>query len=181
MSTVTMDLPANANIITPISEDIGGTGVSNALGRTITLGGPLVTTGTVTIAGNTTITAPLSGIVVPTVAAVSGCSSPSLVPPSMISAVSTAVGGVVDLLVNFSLTATDTTAVFNITVPTSTTANFADTAQARGIGVVTSGTSGGSLVSIVSVAASKNVQVTLTLGSNSDTYTGVVAISYFVN
>lgn len=43
MSTQTTNLPGNANTITPISENIGGTGISNPLGNTITVtGGPIV-------------------------------------------------------------------------------------------------------------------------------------------
>jgi hypothetical protein len=66
-------------------------------------------------------------------------------------------------------------------VPASTTANFADTGQANGIAVVTSGTSGGSLVSFVSQSATQKVRVTLTLGTNSGTYTANLAFTYAIN
>src|SRR5215468_7073623 len=43
MSVETMNLPGNANVGTPVSEDIGGTGVRNPLGNTITVNtGPVV-------------------------------------------------------------------------------------------------------------------------------------------
>lgn len=161
----------------PLKSSAGGTGVSNDDDNTITLNAPLVVTGS----GTVTITSPLSGTATFSVAAVSGCSSPSVVGASFIDAISTAVGGKVNVVLGISLTSTATTAVFDITVPTATTANFADTAQARGLANVTTGTSGGSLVSIASVTATKTVRVTLTLGTNSGTYTANIGFSYFVN
>lgn len=162
----------------PLEPIAGGTGVSNDNDNTLTLNAPLVVTGS----GTVTITAPLSGTATFTAAAVSGCTSPSIIAGTQfIDAVSTAVGSKVNAVMSFTLTATETTAVFDITVPTATTANFANTAQANGVAVVTSGTSGGSLSSLASVAATKTVRVTLTLGTNSGTYTGNLSFSYFVN
>ena len=64
MSTETMDLPGNANTDTPMSEDIGGTGISNPLGNTITvINGPVSFT---VPEGGSAITLPASGTVVAT-------------------------------------------------------------------------------------------------------------------
>lgn len=61
MSINTMNLPANANVVTPLSEDVGGTGVSNALGHTLTINGGAVTL--VAQSGGSTLTLPTSATI----------------------------------------------------------------------------------------------------------------------
>ena len=141
----------------PLAPDAGGTGVSNP-------------------------TAPISsGSASLAITAISGCSGPSIVAPSLIDSVSTVVGSKVNVVTPVSFTASAATAVFDVTVPTATTANFADTAQASGVAVVTSGTGGGSLTSALSQSATKKVRFTLALGGTSGTYTANLAFSYIVN
>lgn len=59
MSTVTTNLPGNTIPSSPISEDIGGTGVSNALGHTLTINNGAVTINAAT--GGSVISLPASG------------------------------------------------------------------------------------------------------------------------
>lgn len=185
MSTVTVNLPANVNTITPLSEDVGGTGVSNPLGNTLSLGGPLVTTSAVTLNGPINLKAPLSGKctgpLALTLTAVTGCSALTFVAATAIDAVSTSVGSKVNIVCQVQLTASASGPVFNITLPISTTGVFVDNLQANGIGIVTSGGGLGSLASLASNPTTRNIQIALALGSSSGPYTAQLMFSYFVN
>jgi len=63
MSNVTMNIPANANVSTALSEDVGGTGVSNVLGNTLTVNvGPVAFTAN--SSSGSAVTLPASGTLV---------------------------------------------------------------------------------------------------------------------
>lgn len=157
------------DLSSPLLPEAGGTGVSNPVGSTLTFSGDVSLSPAIALS---------TGL---SVAAVSGCSSPSFTGLQVIKADGSAVGDFVDIVGTISLTSTATTAVFDITVPTATTAVFADAAQANGVSVVTSGTGLGNLVSVVTTASSRNIRVTMTLGTNAGTYTMNLALTYKIN
>lgn len=116
-----------------------------------------------------------------TVAAVSGCSSPSFTGLQAIKTNATVAGNFVDIIGTVSFTASAATAVFDITVPSTLTAVFADASQVGGIAVVTSGTALGSLTSVVTTAATRNIRITLALGGTSGTYTANFIFAFKIN
>lgn len=151
----------------PLLSIAGGTGVSNI--------------GTLTFSGDVSLTPGISGSITLTVTAGSGVSAPSVVGPTLASALGSSIGNVVSVKTSISFTATASTAIFNIGIPVLLTGLFADASQANGVVNVTSGTGGGSLSSLVSVSSSRNIAVTLALGGSSGTYTVNLDFSFFVN
>lgn len=106
-----------------------------------------------------------------TVSAVSGMTSPSLTGLQGVQTNATVHGNFLDVFGTISFTASASTAVFDLVLPSDLTAVFPDTAQANGVVVVTSGTGSGTLTSVASVSSAMSVRVTLALGGSSGTYT----------
>lgn len=151
----------------PLLAIAGGTGTYNI--------------GSLAFSGAVVLTPNVSGPQVLTIAAVSGASSPTIVIPTLVSAVGTSVNNVISIIMTISFTATASTAVLNIGIPAALTNAFVNGGQANGVANVTSGTGGGTLVSLASASSSRNITVTLALGGNSGTYTANLSFGFLIN
>jgi hypothetical protein len=167
MSSVTEQCNTWAiSTLEPLQTIYGGTGVSAPLGTTYAINGG-------------------SGTAAVTIAATSGATGVTAGAVQLYEAVSTVTGNVVNIQGTFTYTATSTTPVFTITVPF--TGNFLNGNQATGIATVSKSTSpaiGDGIVptgTIVSVSASKNIQLSPVTTDNSSAYRVGFNIAYILN
>lgn len=167
MSSITEQYNTWATSTTePMPTTVGGTGVSAPSGTTYSINGA---TGTASV----------------TIAATSGATGVTAGSVQLYETVSQVTGNVVAIQGTFTYTATSTTPVFTITVPF--TNNFLNGNQAVGVATISKATSpaiGDGIVptgSIVSVSASKNIQLSPVTTDNTSAYRVGFNISYVLN